>query len=54
MRHEVIQLTTTKPFSVECVSLEKWGNVCRSNVKPQLLWHSAREVKSSMEVIGKG
>lgn len=47
MRNEVIQLTTTKQFYVECVSLEKRGEMCHSNIKPHLLWHFTRGVKSS-------
>lgn len=47
VRHEVIQLTTTEQVYVERVSLEKWGEMCHSNIKPQVLWHFTREVKRS-------
>lgn len=48
----MIQLTTTKQFYVECVSLEKWGKMCHSNIKPRLLWHFIREVKRNMWDLG--
>lgn len=51
MRQEEIQLTTTKQFYVESVSLLNWGKMCHSNIKPQLLWHFTKEVKNS--ILGK-